>query len=208
MVLRERGAVRRRRQRTFLLRHRHDLLAEKRHFLILVRVVEGDHVFQRVHRRGRTEPCQVLVQVRLELVEQHLEFGIAERSERRNIRGVDDHRTLLLHLGDGRVGEAIGGDAVAEQLLPDDADARAFESGGVERARVVGRRRPSRRGGRRIRPVDAGHRGEQRRGVGDGACHRTGGVLAVRDRHDAGAADEPERGLDADEAVARRRRHD
>ena len=104
---------------------------------------------------------------------------------------------------------AIGGRAVAEQPIAHDADARAFQAVGVERRRVVALR-PSRRVAvvAASLAIGAGHRAEQRRGVGDGARHRARRVLAVRDRDDAAAADQAERRLDADERVDVRRRHD
>ena len=51
-------------------------------------------------------------------------------------------------------------------------------------------------------------RSQQDRRVRDGARHRAGGVLAVGDRDDAGAADQPQRRLDAHDAVGVRRADD
>ena len=53
-----------------------------------------------------------------------------------------------------------------------------------------------------------GDRRQQRGRVGDAARHRTGGVLRMRDRDDAAAADEAHRRLDADQAGHRRRADD
>src|SRR5262249_20703504 len=52
---------------------------------IFVRVVERDDLIQGMDRRRRTERRQILVQIGLELVEQHVEFAVAECAERRNV---------------------------------------------------------------------------------------------------------------------------
>src|SRR5207248_3019133 len=61
---------------------------------------------------------------------------------------------------------------------------------------------------RRVVRVEAGEDAQQRRGVGHRPRHRAGGVLAGGDRHDPVAADEPERGLDADDHVLAGRAED
>ena len=83
-------------------------------------------------------------------------------------------------------------------------DSRAAQPVGVERAGVVGW--PLHIRGRRIERVGGGQHVEQDRRVAHGAGQRAGGVLAVRDRDDAGAADQPDRRLDRDQAVLARRR--
>ena len=140
MVARQLGAVLRLRQRTFLLRLEHDLLTEVRQLLILVRVVERDHVFQRMHRRGGAEPCEVLVHVGLELVHEHVELRFVELAERGDVRRIDDDRAARLHVGDGRFGDRIGRGAITEETIAYDADA-----GAAQRIPVECRRRPTRR---------------------------------------------------------------
>ena len=53
----------------------------------------------------------------------------------------------------------------------------------------------------RITRIAAGDHRQQRGSIGHVARHRAGGVLAVADRHDPAAADQSQRGLDADDAV-------
>ena len=100
---------------------------------------------------------------------------------------------------------------VAERTLRDDADARAAQAVRVER-RACSRRADLRCASVVVVAVvarsSAGERAEQNRGVGDGARHRAGGVLAVRDRNDAGAADRPSVGLMPTSAAAVDGRHD
>ena len=80
------------------------------------------------------------VQVGLELVEHDLELAGVECAERRNVGRIDDDGAALLHVGDCRLGQAIGHRAVAEQLVAHHADPRALQPVGIERACVVARR--------------------------------------------------------------------
>ena len=124
---------------------------------------------------------RVLVEVRLELVEQHVEFGVVELAEGRNICRVDDDRALRLHVGDRRLHQAIGGRAVAHQLPADDTHA-ARPSSRRHRGRPCSRADPSsRRPSSPGRRIDARQDAEQQGRVGHGSRHRTGGVLAVGD---------------------------
>ena len=83
------------------------------------------------------------------------------------------------------------------------ADPRALQSVLVEDRRVV--RRAPQALGRRIERVAGREHIEQDRRVAHGAGQRTGGILAVRNGDDAGAADEAHGRLDRDEPVLRRR---
>ena len=105
-------------------------------------------------------------------------------------------------------GDAIGPWAVAEQLLAGKADPRALEAGGVQVGRVVALRVRSRRCRGGIVDVRAGHRGQQDRRIAHGARHRAGRVLRVRDRDDAGSAQQPDRRLHAHQRAMIRRRDD
>src|SRR5207247_1354966 len=82
--------------------------------------------------------------------------------------------------------------AVPEKLLARDANACTTQPGGIE-ARAV---------------VATGERTQQCRGIGDSARHRSGGILTVRNRNDAGAVDETERRFHADERAGARRADD
>ena len=106
------------------------------------------------------------------------------------------------------VGDRVGRRAVAEQPRAHDADARALQPVRIEERRVVAERPARARLRRRVVGVGAGHRAEDGDRVGDGARHRAGGVLGVRDRHDARAAEQADGRLDADERVVVRRRDD
>ena len=121
------------RQRSLLLGHRHDFLAEVGKLLILVRLVERDDLFQRMHRRGGAEPRKIRVQIRFEFIEKDVELAVVELAEGRDVGRIDDHGALFLHVGDRGVGDLVGGGAVPEQPVPHDADARAPEAVGVEK---------------------------------------------------------------------------
>src|SRR5688572_15539465 len=89
-ILRQRLAVRTRRQWPFLLRHDEDLLAEEAHLTFAIALVEGDEISERSRWRLRAQPGEIRVQVCLELVEQDLELGVVELSFRRDVRRIDD----------------------------------------------------------------------------------------------------------------------
>src|SRR5205085_9113464 len=104
---------------------------------------------------------------------------------------------LSLQLRDGLVHQHVNRIVEAEKFSRH-ADARAAQGLWIEEARVVRLRFAATRLRRGIARVNASERVEQRGGVGNGARHRACGVLAVRNRDDAGATDETERGLDTD----------
>ena len=115
---------------------------------------------------------------------------------------IDEHGARIAHSIES--GVENGGDTFAEiECLAEDADARAVEALGIEKARVVGGNFPARRSGRGVGGIGACERAEKRGSIGDRAAHRPRGVLVVRDRDDAGAADQSDRGLDADDTVGR-----
>ena len=183
------------------LRRQHDVLVEIAQLLVLVRCVELDDVLQRMHLGQRSERPEILVQVVLELVEQHIQLAVVELPERRNRRRIDDDRARALEILDGCVCQRIASGAGAKQPVADDADARAAKAVSYERLGVVARSAFAGPKRRRVGGIGPGHRGEQKRRVGHRPRHRPGGVLAVGNRHDAGPADEPERRLDADERI-------
>ena len=199
-VPREIGLVFRARQRLFFVGHRHDLLAEVRHLFVPVRLVERDDVGER-DGRGGSEPCQVFLQIGFKFIEQQVEFAVVELSERRNVDGVDDHGALPLHIGDGVVCDPIGGCAVAEEPVPDHAEARAFQGCGVEADCVVAAAAARTRLGDCVLGVGADERAENPCGVRDRTRHRPGGVLAMCYWHNASSTQESQCWLDPDKPV-------
>jgi hypothetical protein len=100
------------------------LLPEIRHDRVAVLFVEGDEVFQRTNRQvGSTR--EILVDARLELVEQHLQLrrSLHEVCGGWDIRRVYDHRPEPQHLLDGCPRELVGLVAVAEVRVARDPDA-------------------------------------------------------------------------------------
>ena len=162
--------------------------------------------FERTRRSFRSRRGEVGVQIRLEFVEQDCHFGIVEFSERCDL-DVDEHGACVAHGVERRIEN--GSDGVAEvELLAQDSDARAMQALRIEEASVVRGAFPSRGEGGGIGGISACERAEKNRRVGDAARHRAGGVLAVRDRDDAGPAHQSDGGLDADDAVGRGRTDD
>ena len=95
--------------------------------------------------------------------------------------------------------------ASTASLKPKDcghADARALQAVRIAGLRVVDQRLACAWRGRFISGSTPVKRAEQDRRIAHGAAHRTGSVLRVRNRNDAGAADQADRRLDADEAVS------
>ena len=194
----DRPAIRRRRERPFLLCPHEQFLPEERHFAIPLPFVECDDVVQRLHARGRSQPGEIRVQAGLELVQQDLDLAVVENAGGRDVGGIDDDRAASLHVRDGRLDDAIGWRAVAEVALARDADPCALERVLLERRGVV-RAHAARRLRRGVMRIDAGHRAQQERRVRDRARHRTRRILRARNRNDARAADEADGRLDADE---------
>ncbi len=200
-ALRERRAISGRCERFLLLRGQEQLLAEERHLARLLALVERNELVQRVDRGRGTQGPEVLVQVGLELVEEDFVLAGVHLRRRRDVGGIDDHRAARFHVRDRLVHQAVGHGAVAEVLFARDAKARALQRAGVETPGVVtsgARGAPLRR---RIARVDAGHRAEEQRRVGDGSGHGSRGVLAVRNGNNPAAAHETNRRLDADQSV-------
>ena len=205
---RRRLEVGRLRERPPRLRRLEPLLPKVRHLLPRVPAVELDDLGQRADRRVGAEGGQVGVQVGLELVQQNL--GLGPRQGAAGLRqrnGIDDLGAARPH-GVDRARQQEVDLLVESGEAARDADARPRQSVGVEIRRVVAQ--PVRLGvrGGRIPRVGTGQHPQHDRGVAHGARHRSRGVLAVRDRDDAGAADEADRRLDADDAVGRPRADD
>ena len=202
------------------LRELEDLLEEVRHLARGVRVVEGDRVSQRLVRHGDADACrEVLLHVDLEVVEQDQEFAV-RGCEREGSVEVHDGRARAADLRDRVVerGHHLGRSVV--DALPGHADLGALESIRIEEHAVVSRKSRSSAAGALPTEWHARCRGIARVGCAadDGVegCHRVGyragvradRVLRVGDRHDAAAADDPDRRLDAHDGVDVRGTHD
>ena len=196
------------RERAALLRAHEEFLPVEGEFEVVIRLVVLDEFGERPDRGVRAERGEVGVQIRLELVVEHLHLVLVPEAQLLRERdGIDDGRALRPH-GVERVLEQGVDAAVEAGVLAQDAEAGAGQAGRVESAGVVGHEVARARGGQRVAGVDADHRAEHDRGVAHGAGHRARAVLAVRDGDDPAPAVEPDRGLDADEAVARGRADD
>ena len=99
---------------------------------------------------------------------------------------IDDLGALALHLGQALLHQPVDLAIVAEEF-PRYSNACAAQAQRIQVRRVVrGRGRQS---------------AQQDGGVGDGAGHGTGGVLAVSDGNDTRAADQAQGWLDPDDPV-------
>src|SRR5688572_19799985 len=89
-----------------------------------------------------------------------------------------------------------------------DAEARAAQAVCIKESRVISDGPAAAFASDRIPAVVTCQCAQKDRGVRDCARHWTRRVLACRDGNDAGAADQTERGLDADDAAVGGRRND
>src|SRR5438552_478512 len=96
--------------------------------------VELDDLRQALHRSVGSQVAKVGIQVRLELVEQHLELGVIELPGGRDVSRINQDRAVLLEDSERRVGQLIRGRTVAKELLSRHADPRALQCSGVEKA--------------------------------------------------------------------------
>src|SRR6266404_3490283 len=204
MVLRQGVAISFVSQRPFRLRFDKKILAKVRHLAIAILLVEVDDFFQRFHRGDWTQRGEIGIQVSLEFVQQHFEFRIVELAGGGNVRRIDDDRAALLDDIDAIIHQLVHR-VIETKTLAMNADARAFQAIGVEKLRVISKRFAGARPGRVVAGVYARERAEQNCYVGDGAAHRPGRVLAVRDGNDAGAADQSHRWFNTHERVRIRR---
>src|SRR6266550_1878342 len=205
VILCERVTILLFRQRTLLLRHDHYFLAEIRHLAIAIPLVKVNDVFERSHFHRCRKACEILVQVCLELVEENFKLTVVESSRSRNVGGIDDNCTLFFHYVERSGNELVGCVVEPGEFLSRDTDSRSSQSFRVERASVINSRLTFARESSAVGGIDAGENRQQERRVSDGARHRPGGVLAVRNRNDSRSAQQAERWLDAHEAVDRSR---
>ena len=188
------------RERPFCLCFEKNLLTEVGHFPLPVLFIELDDLFHRTHWRIGAERGKIGVQVRFELVEQHLELGAAKLSFRWDVRRIHHHRAELFHLLNRRLHQLVH-PLVESEKIPRHADAGGPESRRVKKLRVIRMRLSIAGLGRVVARVHAGQRSEQDRRVSNSARHRSGSVLTVRDGNDAGAADQSQRRFDSHNAV-------
>ena len=183
--------------------HRHfsldeTVLPEPAQFGFGVAFVERDHIGQAAHRWRAGQASQIAVQILAQFKIEHHAF-IAEHLARRII--IDRHQDrarrqqVLLGLIEHPVDPGV-----AAALPGQHPDPHAFEAGGANSQRVVDTLGIGQRSGW-ILGVAAGHHGQQQRSVSHAGGHRPGGVLAVADRHDPGAADQADSGLEPDNPV-------
>ena len=192
----------------FSSRAKEQLLAEVRHLLGPMRLVESDDVGQRLDRRRRPQGLEIRGEIGLELVQQHLQLALVVLAGVRDLRGIDQHGAPPDHLRQRVLHEPVHA-WVEPEGLPDDADARAAQAVRIQEPGVVRHAAARRVRRRRVAVVRArDQRAEEDGGIADGARHGPRRVLAVRDGDDPRAADESERGLDADDAVRGRRADD
>ncbi len=149
---------------------------------------------------------EVALQPGLELVQHQFQFGLVPLAIGRDF-GIDDRRAGLAHHLD-RAFHRGGGVRVDRELAAQHADARALQSVRFQPRVIVEGDVPGRVGGGRIGGVATGQCRQQQRRVRHAAGHRSGGVLAERDRDDAVAADQADRRLQPDHAADRGRADD
>ena len=179
------------------LRFLEEFLPEPRHFARRMGLIERDHVGQALNLRLWRVGLQPHPQVMLQLVEQHLEFGIAIAGWQQ-AGVVNDGGAEFPKFANGHFNDGIGL-VMAREVGARHAQAHALQGVGAQTF-VVGLRR---RRLLRDRVIGIGaHQGRiQQRSVGDGARHRACGVLAVCDGNDTRAADAPECRLQPHQAV-------
>ncbi len=168
-------------QRPLLLGQQEQLLAEVPEFLIGMRLVEGNEILQRAHRR-LDEAGQIGIDIMPKLVEQHLELRLEGRdlSRSRDVSGVDNLGAEVTQDLDRLLDDPVGLRAIAKIDLAGYADASAFQPVGVEELGVIGVEATSALGGDWILRVGPDDGAEHCRGVGDGAAHRAIGYTAHR----------------------------
>ena len=160
-----------------------------------------------MHRCLGTRNRKIRVQIGLELIQQHFQFGFVEFPDGRDLHGIHDHRTFALHHLEKRSHQRR--DRVVEiEKFPDHSDARPSQAAAIEKVHVVRLRFPSRTLRRRIRWIDPRHGGQQNRRIRHRAANRSCRILAVRDGNNSRPAHQSQRRLDAHHSIRRRRTYD
>ena len=171
-------------------------------------VVPGDQLRERARGDRGAGGREVGIQPLLELVEQHLVFGVAEFGIARDLDRVDDLRAGRLHRGKGSFDERVDSGLTAEELTCH-SQSSPLEGGRLEHPRVVGSAAAGTSApGRGVERVFAQEGGEQVSRVAHRAGHRPGGVLARRNRNHSGTRHQADRRLHADQTADRRRTDD
>ncbi len=173
------------------------ILAEVEEFFFAIVFVEGDDFFESAN--WSVIGGEVGVEIVFEFVEEDFVFGVVELGGGGNF-DVDESGAFVLH--DIKSGGAEGRGGLGDvEGVAKDADAGAAEAGAIEELSVVVVRLALADLGGGVVRIDGGDGGEDRGAVGDSAADGAGGVLGVGDGNDAGARDEAEGGLDADESI-------
>src|SRR6202021_1052821 len=131
------------------------------------------------------------------------QLAFSKLANSRNIGRINDFCARLLHLADQCFHKRIDGIAKSE-ILAHDSKARAFQSSGIEELRVIGKLFALAARGRGIFFIDRSHGAEKNRDIAYCSRHRTGSILAVRDRNNPAAADESNRRLKPCKAISGR----
>ena len=167
-----------------------------------VEVARLDHVGERMHRRLVAESGEIAVQVVLELIAaaalrapQHIEVRDGDR--------IDHLGAEIAQLADRAAKHVVDLSIERRRVvrLMQHAEARASETVGAQRGRVVRVDMAAARRGDRIVWIVAGNHLQHRRRIGHGARHRTGDGGGEIERHDAGPADQAHRRSQADEGL-------
>ena len=116
---------------------------------------------------------------------------------------IDDDRAQRPEHGDRLLHHQIRACVLAHEVARD-ADARALQRAALQMRRVVALEPALALLRRLILGIDAGHHSQRDRDAVDAAGHRAARVEGERQRHDAGAAQQAVRGLEADDAVGER----
>ena len=167
-----------------------------------MRAVEGDEGAERPRRDGRRRRREVGAQIGFEFGEEDGAFRGAESAIGFEAFDLDDRRAARFERGDRAreervdIGRAAGRVAQNAETLTRKRTV-ACRGDVIVEMRI----RAERRDIGRIAPRKTG---EECRDIGHAATHRTRRILRMRDRHDVRARNEPDGGLEADEAIHRR----
>src|ERR1700691_2963510 len=122
-------------ERTLLLGFDKNVLSKVRHFTGMIVIIELDHIFQ-ILDRGIPPPGEISREVGFEFVIQDGRLAVGELANGWNVGGLHDLSPRTFHLVEERIYKLIQG-VVETEILPHHSEARAFESGRVEKLCIV-----------------------------------------------------------------------
>src|SRR5262245_22313171 len=102
----------------------------------------------------RSARCKISIQVGLKLEKQNLKFRIIKLALRRNVGGIDDHRSELLHLTE-QITHYVVHPFVETEKFASHSQSCALQAVLVEELSVIGKRLASARFRRRVTRVFA-----------------------------------------------------